>query len=69
MLSDNGLDLLNQLLTYDPEKRISGRAALKHPWLSEHPLLVRPEVPSLPAASEPRRRNQHRYDSLSGKCG
>lgn len=36
-LSAAGADLLNQLLTYDPEKRISARAALRHPWFTEAP--------------------------------
>ena len=29
-----GLDLLARMLTYDPEKRISARDALKHPYFS-----------------------------------
>ena len=33
-LSPGGHHLLTQLLTYDPEKRISARAALKHAYLS-----------------------------------
>jgi len=36
-LSDEGFDLLNKLLTYDPEKRISAQDALDHPWFDEHP--------------------------------
>ncbi|XVF49674.1 hypothetical protein PTKIN_Ptkin04bG0031900 [Pterospermum kingtungense] len=32
VLSDDGLDLLNSLLTYDPEKRITAADALKHNW-------------------------------------
>jgi cell division cycle 2-like protein len=37
-LSDLGFDLLNKLLTYDPEARISAQDALDHPWFEEHPL-------------------------------
>lgn len=37
-LSETGIDLLGQLLLYDPEKRINAREALKHPWFTEHPL-------------------------------
>lgn len=73
MLSEAGVDLLNQMLTYDPEKRISARAALEHPWLSEAPLPQRPEVPRLPLAPEPRRRHEHRcglsVKSLFLGCG
>lgn len=38
-LSEVGLDLLNQMLKYDPKKRISAEEALKHPWFTlEDPL-------------------------------
>ena len=36
-LSKAGHDLLSQLLTYDPEQRISATCALRHPWLAEAP--------------------------------
>ncbi|KAL6999742.1 Cyclin-dependent kinase G-2 [Sarracenia purpurea var. burkii] len=38
VLSDAGFDLLNKLLTYDPEKRITAEDALKHDWFREVPL-------------------------------
>ncbi|XP_011623396.1 cyclin-dependent kinase G-2 [Amborella trichopoda] len=38
MLSEAGLDLLNRLLEYDPEKRITAEAALQHEWFREVPL-------------------------------
>ncbi|GMJ00094.1 CYCLIN-DEPENDENT KINASE G2 [Hibiscus trionum] len=38
VLSDAGFDLLNSLLTYDPEKRISASDALNHDWFQELPL-------------------------------
>ncbi|KAK8287461.1 hypothetical protein V6Z12_D07G060600 [Gossypium hirsutum] len=38
VLSDAGFDLLNRLLTYDPEKRITADDALKHDWFRELPL-------------------------------
>ncbi len=31
-LSDQGIDLLNALLTYDPAQRITARKALRHPF-------------------------------------
>lgn len=34
-LGDEGLDLLNGLLCYDPRRRLSARAALSHPYLAE----------------------------------
>ncbi|CAI9089487.1 OLC1v1024071C1 [Oldenlandia corymbosa var. corymbosa] len=37
-LSESGFDLLKRLLTYDPEKRITAEAALKHEWFFESPL-------------------------------
>lgn len=33
-LSDAGVDLLNRLLTFDPEKRITARSALRHPYFT-----------------------------------
>jgi serine/threonine protein kinase len=48
-LSAAGADLLNQLLTYDPEKRISAKAALRHPWFSEAPFSRDPsQMPTFP---------------------
>ncbi|KAG0456113.1 hypothetical protein HPP92_023901 [Vanilla planifolia] len=38
LLSDAGFDLLNRLLTYDPDKRITAEDALNHPWFREYPL-------------------------------
>ena len=36
-MSEEGFDLLNKLLTYDPAKRISAQDALNHPWFDEYP--------------------------------
>ncbi len=36
-LSDAGVDLLNRLLMYDPDKRITAKQALRHPFFSQHP--------------------------------
>ncbi|KAF9601217.1 hypothetical protein IFM89_017402 [Coptis chinensis] len=37
-LSEAGLDLLNRLVAYDPEKRITAQDALNHEWFREVPL-------------------------------
>jgi cell division cycle 2-like protein len=50
VLSDAGFDLLNKLLTYDPEKRITAEEALKHEWFREVPLPKTKEfMPTFPA--------------------
>lgn len=38
VLTELGFDLLNKLLTYDPEKRITAEDALNHGWFREVPL-------------------------------
>ncbi|KAK6930859.1 Protein kinase domain [Dillenia turbinata] len=50
VLSDAGFDLLNKLLTYDPEKRITVEAALNHEWFCEVPLPKSQDfMPTFPA--------------------
>ncbi|XP_057493940.1 LOW QUALITY PROTEIN: cyclin-dependent kinase G-2 [Actinidia eriantha] len=50
VLSDAGFDLLNKLLTYDPEKRIAAEDALNHEWFHEVPLPKSKEfMPTFPA--------------------
>ena len=47
-LTDNGLDLLSKMLTYDPEKRITAKEALNHTWFKEYPLGWEPaEMPTM----------------------
>lgn len=49
-LSEAGFDLLNKLLTYDPEKRITAEAALNHDWFREVPLPKSKDfMPTFPA--------------------
>ncbi|XP_042753499.1 cyclin-dependent kinase G-2 isoform X2 [Lactuca sativa] len=50
VLSDAGFDLLNKLLTYDPDKRITAEAALNHEWFREVPLPKSKDfMPTFPA--------------------
>lgn len=52
-LTKLGLDLLNRLLTYCPEKRISTHKALEHEFFDEAPRPIDPSMfPSWPAKSE-----------------
>ncbi|KAM0897546.1 hypothetical protein ACQ4PT_022499 [Festuca glaucescens] len=63
-LSEAGFDLLNRMLTYDPETRISADAALKHEWFREAPLLQsRDLMPTFPSLNEQDRRMQKRVKS------
>ncbi|KAK8987712.1 hypothetical protein V6N11_027455 [Hibiscus sabdariffa] len=50
VVSDAGFDLLNKLLTYDPEERITAEAALNHEWFREVPLpKTKASMPTFPA--------------------
>lgn len=54
-----GLDLLSQLLTYDPEQRISAEEALKHPYFSESPYPKHPDLfGSFPSAAAGEKRQK-----------
>ncbi|KQK00216.1 cyclin-dependent kinase G-1 [Brachypodium distachyon] len=56
-LSEAGFDLLNRMLTYDPETRISADAALNHEWFREVPLpQSRDFMPTFPSLNEQDRR-------------
>ncbi|KAI9591217.1 hypothetical protein BDF19DRAFT_426504 [Syncephalis fuscata] len=52
----NGIDLLGQFLTYDPEKRITAEKALQHPYFSENPPPQHPDLfPSWPSKASKER--------------
>eukprot|EP00794_Sanderia_malayensis_P020567 gene20567-22590_t len=52
-LTDKGFNLLNRLLTYDPDKRITAEASLEHEYFKESPMPVDPSMfPTWPAKSE-----------------
>ncbi|KAJ6977680.1 hypothetical protein NC653_029547 [Populus alba x Populus x berolinensis] len=73
VLSDSGFDLLNSLLTYDPEKRITADDALNHPWFNEVPLSKSKEfMPTFPpqyAKNRPNQRTMKCLDSRSNGEG
>ncbi|KAK9060182.1 hypothetical protein SSX86_020886 [Deinandra increscens subsp. villosa] len=59
VLSDAGFDLLNKLLTYDPEQRITAEAALNHEWFREVPLPKSKDfMPTFPAQHAQDRRTR-----------
>ncbi|CAH1640572.1 unnamed protein product [Spodoptera littoralis] len=44
LLSDSGLSLLEQFLTYDPSRRITATEALLHPYFDEQPVAIEPAM-------------------------
>lgn len=59
-ISEAGFGLLNKLLTYCPQKRITAEDALHHEWFEESPEPVDPEMfPTWPAKSEGGSRKAH----------
>ncbi|MBA0798667.1 hypothetical protein Gohar_009235 [Gossypium harknessii] len=72
VLSDAGFDLLNKLLTYDPEKRITAEAALNHEWFREVPLpktkAFMPTFPAQHAQDRRMRRMLKSPDPLEEQC-
>ncbi|KAI1797776.1 Pkinase-domain-containing protein [Ganoderma leucocontextum] len=54
-----GLDLLSQLLAYDPEMRVSAEEALTHPYFTESPLPKHPDLfGSFPSAAAGEKRRK-----------
>ncbi|KAL3312102.1 Cyclin-dependent kinase 11A [Cichlidogyrus casuarinus] len=52
-ISEQGFDLLNKLLTYDPNKRVTAEKAMTHQYFNEKPRAIDPSMfPSWPAKSE-----------------
>jgi serine/threonine protein kinase len=56
MASSLAVDLLSQLLVYDPDRRLSAEQALAHPWFSAVPLPLPAEHLVLPAKVKSSRR-------------
>ncbi|KAK9934430.1 hypothetical protein M0R45_021575 [Rubus argutus] len=64
VLTEAGFDLLNKLLTYDPEKRITADAALNHEWFREVPLpKTKDFMPTFPAQHAQDRRSRRMLKS------
>lgn len=56
-MSDEGLNLLNAMLTYDPRKRISASRALRHRYFEEFPAPKDPDLmPTWPSRQDGRRK-------------
>ena len=54
------MSLLNKLLTYDPTKRLSARAALRHSYFQEQPPPKQPaDFPTFPSAHDTGLRQKH----------
>ncbi|KAG0370546.1 kinase-like domain-containing protein [Gamsiella multidivaricata] len=52
-LTENGLDLMSRMLTYDPVQRITAEEALQHPYFSEAPPPKHPSMfPTWPSKGE-----------------
>jgi cell division cycle 2-like protein len=56
LITENGMNLLTQLLNYDPRKRIPAEDAMKHAYFSDEPKAKDPsEFPVWPSKSEKKR--------------
>lgn len=63
-LSDLGLDLLERLLAYDPNRRISAAEALNHEYLKESPVSQALNMmPTFPSMNESENRHRKRTEA------
>ncbi|GIL51126.1 hypothetical protein Vafri_7201 [Volvox africanus] len=74
-LSEQGLNLLNCLLTYDPDRRITARHALRHDFFKEKPYPKQPaDMPTYPSSHHVTRtgtaadnRHHHHHGGIGSK--
>jgi len=59
---------MNQMLFYNPDKRITALDALEHPYFNERPLPVKPEMmPTFPEYRNKRRQTDRKEDRKEDK--
>lgn len=67
-LSEAGVNLLDGLLTYDPEKRLTAKEALAHAYFREAPPAKPPsEMPTFPSTHNTNKTRRDRIDADSRK--
>ena len=67
--SVGAMSLLNKLLTYDPAKRLSARAALRHSYFQEQPPPKQPaDFPTFPSAHDTGLRQKHQRRCLTSSA-
>jgi len=60
-LTESGHRLLNQMLCYNPEKRVTATEALKHPYFNERPLPIEArQMPTFPEYRNTRRQTDRK---------
>ncbi|GAX80947.1 hypothetical protein CEUSTIGMA_g8382.t1 [Chlamydomonas eustigma] len=69
-LSDEGLDLLSGLLSFDPETRFTARQAIRHPFFNERPLPKACEdMPTFPSSHNHNPENNEHFSQKRRRHG
>ncbi|RKP16972.1 Pkinase-domain-containing protein [Rozella allomycis CSF55] len=67
-MTENGRDLLQRMLTYDPKQRITAEEALRHPYFKENPPAKDPSLfPSWPSKGSAERRKRDSPNAPLGR--